>query len=179
MKASKDAIVGYLKKGQSVLWFPEGTWNLTDNLLIMPLKWGVIEIAKEADAQIVPAALRYDRTENVCQVKFGQPITDSQLEDKAEAIQNLRDTMATLRWDLLCREEPCRHDDIPKLREDKYCAVEEYPYYDFDYEQSCVFHSYNEREDAFEHLRFLKPCRENAFLLREREKETREIDYGK
>lgn len=76
MKASKDAIIEYLQKGQSVLWFPEGTWNLTDNLLVIPLKWGIVEIAKQAGAQIIPVALRYDRTENICQVKFGQPITD-------------------------------------------------------------------------------------------------------
>ena len=169
MKASKDAIIEYLQKGQSVLWFPEGTWNLTDNLLVMPLKWGIVEIAKQANAQIIPVVLRYDRAENICQVKFGQPITDMQLENKVDAIRNLRDAMATLRWDLLSREKLYCHADIAIIRDENYRAVEEYPYYDFDYEQSCVYRPHDSYEDVFEHLRFLKPCKENAFLLRKQE----------
>ena len=31
---SKERIIAYLKKGKSILWFPEATWNLTDNLLM-------------------------------------------------------------------------------------------------------------------------------------------------
>lgn len=88
------------------------------------------------------------------------------MENKADAIRNLRDAMATLRWDLLSREAPYRHADIAKLRGEKYRAVKEYPYYDFDYEQSCVYRPHDSYEDVFKHLRFLRPCKENAFLFR-------------
>lgn len=57
---SKGVLIEYLKKGQSILWFPEGTWNLTDNLLIMEMKWGIIDVAYQANAQIIPVALYYD-----------------------------------------------------------------------------------------------------------------------
>lgn len=46
--------------------FPEGTWNLTENLLMLPMKWGIIDIAKETGAQIIPTALEYDREQKKC-----------------------------------------------------------------------------------------------------------------
>ena len=104
MAASKDAVLEYLAKGQSILWFPEGTWNLTPSQLMMPMKWGIIDMARQAGAQIIPAALDYDREKNTCRVKFGAPLAGDALENKAEAIRNLRDTMATLRWDLMCNQ---------------------------------------------------------------------------
>lgn len=104
MAASKDAVLEYLAKDQSILWFPEGTWNLTPNQLMMPMKWGIIDIARQSGAQIIPAALDYDREKNTCRVKFGTPLAGDALENKTEAIRNLRDTMATLRWDLMCNQ---------------------------------------------------------------------------
>ena len=58
---AKAKILFYLRHGQSILWFPEGTWNLTDNLLMLPMRWGIIETADKAQAQIVPMAIQYDR----------------------------------------------------------------------------------------------------------------------
>ena len=40
--------------GVNMIMFPEGTWNMTDQQLIMNMKWGIIDIAKEANSQIVP-----------------------------------------------------------------------------------------------------------------------------
>lgn len=108
MAASKDAVLEYLAKGQSILWFPEGTWNLTPSQLMMPMKWGIIDMARQAEAQIVPAALDYDWEKNTCRIKFGTPMVGEALENKAEAIRDLRDTMATLRWDLMC-DQPIVH----------------------------------------------------------------------
>ena len=33
MSTVKDTIINYLRQSQSIMWFPEGMWNLTDNLL--------------------------------------------------------------------------------------------------------------------------------------------------
>ena len=101
MAATKNGILAYLQKGQSVLWFPEGTWNLTASQLMMPMKWGIIDIAKSCDAQIIPAALDYDWEKMVCSVKFGKPMHGTDFDNKAEAIRDLRDTMATMRWEFM------------------------------------------------------------------------------
>lgn len=140
MAAAKIALVEYLKKGQSILWFPEGTWNLTDNLLMLPMKWGIIDVAKQCDAQIVPTALDYDRTDMVCMVKFGVPMAGGDFDDREEAIRNLRDRMATLRWDLMSSKEiVCRGNNTEWMRQELLRPVQEYPVFDFAYESGCVY----------------------------------------
>ena len=100
MAASKLAMSAYLRKGRSIVMFPEGTWNLTENQLMLPMKWGIIDIAKETGAQIVPVVLEYDRESKRCFARFGEPMIFSAEDSKAEAIAALRDTMATMRWEL-------------------------------------------------------------------------------
>ena len=98
---AKAKILFYLRHGQSILWFPEETWNLTDNLLMLPMRWGIIETADKAQAQIVPMAIQYDRKKKECFVKFAEPIYEEKLTDYCIGIQMLRNTMATLRWELM------------------------------------------------------------------------------
>ncbi len=71
MAAVKQAMTAYLNKGRSIIVFPEGTWNLTENQLMMPMKWGIIDVVKETGAQIIPTALDYDREKKKCFVRFG------------------------------------------------------------------------------------------------------------
>ena len=165
MAASKDALIAYLKKGQSILWFPEGTWNLTPNQLMMPMKWGIIDIAKSCDAQIIPTALDYDREKMVCSVKFGKPMHGADFDNKAEAIRDLRDTMATMRWELMCGQPVLHRADITpeQLRQEMYRVIDEYPPLDWKYESSCIYQPYPQVEVVPKNL---IPHRENAFLFR-------------
>lgn len=64
---------------------------------------GIIHVARQAGAQIIPMALDYDRKAQVCSVMFGSPMAGEELEDRAEGIGRLRDAMATLRWELMAR----------------------------------------------------------------------------
>lgn len=165
MVAAKDGIVAYLKKGQSILWFPEGTWNLTANQLMMPMKWGIIDIARQAGAQIIPAALDYDWDANLCRVKFGSPVADGALEDKAEAIRDLRDAMATLRWDLICDQPVLHRADITpeQLKEEMYRVIDDYPPLNWEYESSCIYDPYPRQQFV---PAGLIADRRNAFLFR-------------
>ena len=79
--AVKDKIICFLNNGHSICWYPEGTWNLTDNLLMLPMKWGVVDVAKQAGAQIIPVALVYDREDMTCTVRFGLPIYGNELKN--------------------------------------------------------------------------------------------------
>lgn len=165
MAATKNGILAYLQKGQSVLWFPEGTWNLTASQLMMPMKWGIIEVARSAGAQIIPAALDYDREANTCRVKFGAPMTGDVLENKAEAIRDLRDALATLRWDLMCDQPVLHRADITpeQLRKEMYRVIDDYPPLNWEYESACIYHPYPQVEIL---ASILIPSRENAFLFR-------------
>lgn len=138
---SKEAIIEYLKKGRSILWFPEATWNLSANLLMLPMRWGIIEAAHQAEAQIIPMVLDYDRTKMVCRVKFGMPMSGEELKDKGEGIQMLRDALATLRWELMCDSVVLsrRQTGITELRKEVESAIDEYPPIDWKYEVSCIY----------------------------------------
>lgn len=165
MAASKDGILEYLKKNQSILWFPEGTWNLTPNRLMMSMKWGIIDMARQADAQIIPAALHYDRENNLCHVKFGKPMAGEILNHKAAAIVTLRDAMATLRWDLLCNQ-PLLHraEIIPEeLKKEAYQVIDEYPPLDWAYERSCIYKPYPKVKPVPPDV---VPTFKNAFLFK-------------
>lgn len=168
MAASKQGIGAYLQQRRSVLWFPEATWNLTDNLLMLPMKWGIIDVAQQAHAQIIPMVLDYDREKMVCRVQFGNPMVSNGLQDKAAAIRTLRDTLATMRWELMQAQPILRRDDVDpeQLREHMHQVLAEYPPLDWAYERSCIYHY--PAEEAFAHLKVLRPCRENAFLFRNR-----------
>lgn len=162
--AVKDGIVSVLRKGRAVCWYPEGTWNLTDNLLMLPMKWGIIDVAQQAGAQIIPVALVYDRTDMTCSVRFGTPLWGAKLQDKAMAIDELRDAMATLRWDLICRKPALNRGtiSIDQLKSDIWQAIDEYPPIEPEYEKQCVYWP-NKVVDTLPTN--LNPCRANAFLF--------------
>jgi len=168
MAASKETLCAYLQKGQSVLWFPEGTWNLTPDLLILPIKWGIIETAVRSGAQIIPMFLHYDRNRMICSVTFAPPMADSDFDDKKVAISRLRDTLSTMCWDVMCDQKTlCRDEiDVEQMRKEAERVISEYPPLDWEYESTCIFHPYTEPEGAFAFLNGLIPRKENAFLFR-------------
>ncbi|MGN0384547.1 MAG: lysophospholipid acyltransferase family protein [Lachnospiraceae bacterium] len=152
MAASKLAMIAYLSKSRSVVMFPEGTWNLTENRLMLPMKWGVINVAKESGGQIVPTVLEYSREQKKCFVRFGEPMVVSPDDRQAEAITALRDTMAAMRWafwernGLFSREEL----NLDAQRQKLFYSVEEYPPIDWAYESSCIYHPHTEPEDVWQ-----------------------------
>lgn len=102
--ACKLAMDAYLNRGRSVVMFPEGTWDLTENLLMLPMKWGIIETARNTGAQIIPTVLTYDRERKKCSVRFGEAMVFAPEDDRLEAVTALRDTLATMRWEDMGRE---------------------------------------------------------------------------
>lgn len=168
MAASKQAMSAYLNNGRSIVIFPEGTWNLTDNLLMLPMKWGIIDIAKETGAQIIPTALDYDREQEKCNIRFGMPLVISPEDSNADAIATLRDTLATMRWDDWERKGTFSRIDLDMDAERKklHYSVEEYPPIDWEYESSCIYQKHPAPEAVFSCLDQLIPRKENAFLFR-------------
>ncbi len=167
---SKMTMIAYLNKGRSIVIFPEGTWNLTENKLMLPIKWGIVDIAKETGAQVIPVAMEYDREQKKCLVCFGEPIAFSQEDSKAEAITALRDTMSTMCWKfwesrgIFHREDM----DIDEERQALRYSIAEYPPIDWEYESSCIYHPHTEPDDVFAHLKAIEPCMETAFLFNKR-----------
>ena len=164
---SKIAMEEYLRRKQDLIIFPEGTWNLTDDLLMMEMKWGIIQIAKNTNAQIIPVSLDYEQKSKRCYVKFGEPILPETFGSKAEAINQLRDTMATLKWEQMERYGMVERSQewIDEEREKIKQRLAEYPPYDYGYEQSIIFDTKIPPEEVFEPIKKLELTKKNAFLF--------------
>lgn len=109
--------------------------------MILPMRWGIIEVAHKAGAQIVLMAIRYDRKNKKCQVKFSPPYGE-QLADSRNGIQELRDEMAALRWELMeeyseaTKQKNIHLSDFEKEKEE---IIREYPPLDWEYEESVIY----------------------------------------
>jgi 1-acyl-sn-glycerol-3-phosphate acyltransferase len=134
----KRRIEQLLKKGNKIIMFPEGTWNLTPSKPMLPLYWGCIDIAKEAHCPIVPLVLEYKGDD--VYVKFGIPLIVGVDDDKLKKINELTDMMATLKWEIW-ESFPTEHrTDFygNEWEEEKQKRIAEYPKLDYEYEKSCV-----------------------------------------
>lgn len=95
-----------LKQGHNLLIYPEGVWNVTSNLLMLPLFPGIIKMAKDTGCDIVPVAIeQYDKDFIVNIGKnfkvpdiFDETNEKDYIEKKKE---ELRDVMATLKWEII------------------------------------------------------------------------------
>lgn len=167
MIASKQAMEDYLTNNQSIIMFPEGTWNLTDELLMLPMKWGIIDVAQKTNAQIIPVNLDYNRETKECRVTFSEPILPDNYKSKKEQIDELRDIMATMRWESMERNPIVKRSEVNTtiLREELKKVLQEYPLLDPEYENSIIFKPNPTPDEVFESIRNLEMKKENAFLF--------------
>jgi len=89
-----------LRTGANLLIYPEGAWNITENLPVMGLYKGAVKMAAETGADIVPVAI--EQYDNLFYVNIGENIKYNQAtsHDLEYMNQLLRDKMATLKWEI-------------------------------------------------------------------------------
>lgn len=169
MALSKLVMESYLKIGKSLIVFPEGTWNLDAAKLMLPMKWGIIEVAQNTDAQIIPIRLHYDREDKKCDIKYGEPRLYPKGIDKAEAINSLRDEMGNMIWEKIRNQTILERSkvNVEELEREYKQVLQEYPQLDPEYEESIVFRPNPSPEEVFGSIK-LNPKKENAFLLRKK-----------
>jgi len=78
--------------------YPEAVNNFTDSLPLYPFWSGIIDIAKNSGKPILPV-VTHD-VENKVYVKYGKPVKIDVWENRDDAAMTLRDTMATLLWEI-------------------------------------------------------------------------------
>ena len=88
-----------LNNNSSVMMFPEGVLNNSENLNCERLYPGIYYLAKETNKKIVPIVSKYKYGHNTVLVAAGEPI-DVSNKDKKELLTELRDNLATLRFNL-------------------------------------------------------------------------------
>jgi len=127
-----------LEEGKSLLICPEGTWNMTPSKPMLPLNWGVIELAKKTDVPIIPLIMEYHS--ECCYVKFGETIYISEEMDKKAGIEQLEDSMATLKWEIWERFPVEKRSEQMKEEFEQMIQkrIAAYPKFDLEYELSVV-----------------------------------------
>lgn len=85
-----------LKSGSSVLVFPEGGHNNTENNLVNKLFASPYILAARTGCKVVAIAPFYEFGSDKIYMNFGDPIDLAKYEDKKEALQDLRDIFATM-----------------------------------------------------------------------------------
>ncbi len=96
-KSSKKMLL-LLKQGLSMCLYPEATWNLTPSKPMLPMYWGIIDLAKQSGCPILPLILEYRG--NDCYAKFGHAIYCKPDDDKLTKYEELEAEMATLKWEI-------------------------------------------------------------------------------
>lgn len=111
---AKQNMIKHLQNGGNIMMYPEGTWNLSPNLPMLPLFRGIADIAKETNATIIPFAQEIDDKNKTYYVKIGEPIYPT--KEPLSILEDLRGQMAEMKW-LLIEELPfCKTDyDKDKL----------------------------------------------------------------
>jgi len=161
--SSKKKILDYLSDGKNILMFPEGTWNLHPCRLILPLNWGIIDISKTSSCPIIPIVMEY--YDNTAYVKIGNAYMPS--GDKQKEIQNLTDIMATMKWELISMLPSVSRANLHDDYYEKYVqtCLDGYRRFDLEYESSIIRKDYDTYDDVYTHLNYIKPSKDNAFLL--------------
>lgn len=171
-KIAKQLAIRVLKQGMSLLIYPEGAWNLTENLPVMKLYRGVVDMAMETGADIVPIAIeQYGKN---FYVNIGENINYSNREkNRQELTDELRDALATLKWEIWERMGVEERQSVPENLQEHFAknileeAWEAYPYTMEEWEAEW-FHDKDkpEPEEVFAFLEKLPVKKETVFLLR-------------
>ena len=101
----KDAVekmVRVLGNNTSVIIYAEGAWNNTENLLVQPLFASPWILAQRTGCKVVPIAMHQEYRRKDIWYRAGDPIDLAGME-KREALDQLRDAMATLTYELMAK----------------------------------------------------------------------------
>lgn len=162
--------VELLKGGGSLMIFPEGTRNGTENLPVMELFPGTAKMAMETGTRIVPIAI--EQYERRFVINFGCELLPENFHNQTELTQKLRDTLASLKWEIWEQEPLQPRNGLPKNYSElflKEFAARIYPYDTLKTIERARFHGkISSPQEAFAHMQQLIPCEENAFLFRKR-----------
>ena len=155
------------------MYFPEGTWNMTPNLPMLPCYWGIVDVAQKSNAVIVPVAA--DQYGKKFKIKIGSnfdmSIYGNTKEEKAKAITDLRDVLSTLKWEIWETELQMR-SNLQGNEWKQYCVdrFREWPYFSLEYIDGLIFKPKGvvTAKEAYSHLDTLVPSAANAFLFNKR-----------
>lgn len=183
---AKETAKDILRNNENLLIYPEGIWNLTPNLLSLPLFPGVIDIAIDTDSEIIPVAIEQYDSEFV--VNFGQNISlkkqnefesiDEKNKYIEEQRENLRQVLATLKYDIMSSRPIVKRSDLGTYEEEEQKFIDsklnewcdpktKLPYYNREIVKNRMYHQYEDPKEVFEFFKNISLSKNNAFLFKQ------------
>lgn len=166
-----NRMIDHLKTGANLMYFPEGTWNLKPELPVLPCYWGIVDVAQKSNAIIIPVAVeQYGKRFKINIGKnFDMQQYGSNVEEKTRAISELRDILASLKWEIWESEPQLIRKELHGNEWEEYinARLAEWPYFTLDYIDSMIYTPKNiaHYSDMFTHLNNISPTKQNAFLF--------------
>lgn len=169
----KETCVRWLSRGGNLLIFPEGAWNITESLPVLPLYAGAAEMAIRSGAEIVPVAIEQCGRDYTVNIGRNIPAAGMAVEQKQQLTDTLRDAVASLRWEIWTSKAEGKRAEIPadyrqrQMQEMRELQKQKQDAYTMEDIERTRFHTGAEQaqKDAFAHLDRLIPRKENAFLF--------------
>lgn len=97
-ETAKLRMINTLLNGKNCMMFFEGTWCMSPNELVLPTKFGNIDIAIAGNVPIVPIAIEYLYEKNKAIISIQEPLYFNELSNKIEANEKVRSSIATGRY---------------------------------------------------------------------------------
>lgn len=166
-RSALERMVAALIQGSNLMYYPEGTWNLSDHLPMLPCYRGIVQVAQASGAAVIPVAAEQYGKHFV--VNIGESIHMEPFgADRLSAIAVLRDAMATLKWEIWESQPQGSRHEVRGDEWDRFIEVRltEWPL-TLDGVWAAAFQpkGVTTKEKAFSHLKDLTPCPANAFLF--------------
>ena len=105
---AKLDMIRLLMEGNSITYFPEGTWNLSPNKLHLPLRYGFLDIARKANVPVIPVVHEYtydniDGKKKVTKIhtKYGKPIYITIEDNIEEKLNEYQEQISTMTFKLI------------------------------------------------------------------------------
>lgn len=167
----KEKMVKTLKEGANIMYFPEGTWNLSPNLPVLQIPYGIIETAQKSNAVIVPVGIeQYDK--NFITI-VGKNFDVNNYNDKLTAIKDLRNEMATLKWYIWESMPEIKRSELDENSFNEFIdkRISEWPNFGLDEFLERVFKPKNIplEKNVYSFFNDLTIDSNNAFLAKEKE----------
>ena len=170
-KIAKETAIQLLKNGGNLLIYPEGVWNISENLPVGKLFIGTVEMAIQSKADIVPIAIEFYGNDLCVAIGKNMDISQYDIEDKYTVNQLLRDELATLKWTIWEQRGIQKREFIPNDYSETFVNKIIYGNKKTSYSVQDVLNtrfidkSITEYSQVFEHLNNIKPTEKTAFLF--------------
>lgn len=105
---AKEFLKIALRRNLNVFCSMEGIWNLSRNLPVLDMPWGLIEVADETNTEIVNVAIEQIDKNFIINIGENIDIKEYKSNNQKEFLRNakneVRDNLAALKWEIIERQ---------------------------------------------------------------------------